>query len=189
LGADLNPHALEKALGTDIPKEVTYNATWNGGDGSLIVTATNKKLTLTTGEAAGLAKNDMLEVQLPSKNGNTYHQYAKVIAVVDDEVTLKWKLETPPVAGATVKKVDSLIIHHGGSSLVDQTLLLQLDFPKGYQHNLLVYRAQATGGATRQLAGAVKTPMKFRMLSNFLTVSTKDYLVLASTQIKNPNAA
>ena len=186
---DLNPHALEKSMGTDIPKEVTYNATWNTGAGSAIVSATTKKLTLTTGEASGLAKNDMLEVQLPSKNGGTYPQYSKVIAVNGDEVTLKWHLETEPQAGATVKLVDSLIIHHGGSSLVNQSLLLQLDFPKGYQHNLLVYNAQANGGVTRQLAGAVKTPSKWRMLSHLMTINTKNYLVLASTQIKNPNAA
>lgn len=186
---DLNPHTMGKALGTNIPVETTYNATWQGGTGSTVqASSTASLIKVATGHGTGLAKGDILEIAMSSGN-DAYVQYGRVDSVSGDDVTLKYKLEAVPTTSGTVKKVDSVTVHHGGSDVEQVALLLQLDFPKKYQHNMLTYRGQASGGITRQLAGAIKTPAKFRMLSQLKTISAEDYLVLSSTQMKMPNAA
>jgi hypothetical protein len=186
---DLNPHAMQKALGTDIPMEVTYNSSWQSGNGSTVQASTTAKvINVATGHGAGLVKNDILEIAMSSGN-NAYVQFGIVDSVTTDAVTLKYELEAIPPTSGTVKKVDTIIIHHGGSDVQQVALLFQLDFPKRYQHSMLTYRAQASGGVTRQLSGAVKTPSKFEMLSILKTISAKDYLTLASTRMKMPNAA
>ncbi len=190
LGQDMNPVGVSKALNTDVSNaiETTYNTSWQTGVGSTVqASSTARLIKVATGHGTGLVAGDVLEIAMAA-GANAYKQYGIVDYVLTDDVYLRFELEAIPPTSATVKKVDSIIVHQGGGAMVDVGLQMQLDFPKAGQHALLAYKAQSVGGYTMQLGGAVKTPFDYRMLAVKKTINSKPKVVLASTKITAPNA-
>lgn len=179
---DINPLAGKWSMGTtaDIVWD-TSGTTWSGE--IFGTTSTTSVLQLSTGDGTGLAVGDVLRVELSSGN-NVYYYPALVDLVNGDAVTLQYPLPEIPAASSTVTRVRGYDLYHGGNALQNMAVLVQLDFPKGDQHILEIYKASATGGFTRQLSGAVKTPLQLKMYGTLKTIgSLADQVALAVTHV------
>lgn len=182
LMTDMNPLAGKWSMGT------TGDIQWDTGgtawSGTIAGTSSTKQvLQVGTGEATGLAARDVIRVPI----GNDYVP-GIVDSIAGDAITLKYPLSEIPSTSAVLVRVQGYKLYHGGNVLENMAVLVQLDFPKGDQHILEIPKASATGGFTRQLSGAVKTPMKLKMYGSLDDIgSLTDQVVCAITHVGFPN--
>lgn len=183
---DMNPLAGKWSMGTtaDIQWD-TSGTTWSGT--ILSTGSTVSALQLSTGNATGLAVGDVLKVPLSSGN-NVYYYPAVVDLIETDLVTLRFKLPEVPANNSVAVRVRGYDLYHGGNNLQNMSIIVQLDFPKGDQHIMEILKSSATGGFTRTLTGAVKTPFKCKMYGELKDIgSLTDQVTCAITHVGFPN--
>lgn len=187
---DMNPLAGKWSMGTTA--EIQWDTSGTAWQGTIAgTTSTSTVLQFGTGEATGLAENDVLRIPLSS--GNNLNYFPGIVEAVDttaDTATLKYPIPEgqTPATSAVVDRVRGYDLYHGGNILQNMKLLVQLDFPKGDQHTLEVIKCSSTGGFTRQLSGAVKTPMNIKMYGTSQGIGTlTDQVTCAVTHVGFPN--
>lgn len=184
---DMNPLAGQASMGT-VP-DIVWDTGGTAWSGTIITTGTTKTvIALSTGNATGLAVNDVLRFTLGSGT-NTYY-YPGIVDAFDtttDLVTLRYALPEIPGTG-TVTRVRGYDLFHGGNVLQHLKLLVQLDFPKGDQHIMEIKDCSSTAGYSRVLSGAVKTPMAVKMYGVLTDIgSYTDQVTCAVTHVGFPN--
>jgi len=185
MATDLNPWFAKYAMGTNLDIQ------WQTTGAAATVTGTESTTTqivlANSTEAATFATNDVFHVPL----GNSSHTYlwpGIVLAVNDDTLLLKYALPEIPATSAEVTKVTGYNMWHGGNEILNLHVMVQLDFPKGDQHILDVLSCSMTGGFTRNLGGAVKTPASLKMYGTQQDVgSAVDQVVVAVSRVTFPN--
>lgn len=188
VATDLNPHAARYAQGT------TLDIQWDT-DSSTAVAGTVaaaggavQSITLENStQASSFAVNDVIKVPLSTGN-NIFYWPAIISQISDDTLTLKYAMPEAPADAAIIQKVFGYDLYHGGNVINNLHVLVQLDFPKGDQHILDILKCSMTGGFTRQLGGAVKTPLSLKMYGTLQDVgSLTDQVICAITRVQFPN--
>ena len=190
LVTDLNPHAPKYAMGT------TGEIQWNTTTGitpwadSISGSSSTKSLLYVAALASdSLVENDVVRVEL-SEGGNVFY-FPGIVGATDSTaktISLKHRLPEIPVESATVVLVGGYTLHHGGNTLRTMTALVQCDFPKGDQHLMEIPSCSATGGYTRQMSGAVKTPISLKMYGTQGDIGAlTDQVILARTHVQFAN--
>lgn len=183
---DINPLSGKWSMGTtnDIIWD-TSGTTWTG----TVLGTTGGVNSIYVSTATGVSVKDVLKVPL-STSGNIFY-WPGIVDNVDTTagiITWKYPLPEAPATSAVAERVRGYDLYHGGNVLQNMAVLVQLDFPKGDQHILEIPKCSATGGFTRQLSGAVKTPMNLKMYGTLRDVGTlTDQVTCAITHVGFPN--
>lgn len=182
---DLNPHLARFATGTTL--EIQWQTTSVSGtvaaSGGAVTGVTLEDAT----QAGSFSVNDVMKVPL-SSGTNLYYWPAIVAGVSGATVTFKYAIPAAPADSAEIFKLLGYDIFHGGNVIHNLHALIQLDFPKGEQHILDIFKCSMTGGFTRSLGGAVKTPASMKMYGEQQDVgSLTGQIVCAATRAQFPN--
>lgn len=183
---DLNPHAARTAMGTT--GAIQWDTSGTTYTGTVNATTSTKQV-IYVDSTTGAAANDIIKFELSSGN-NLYYYPGIVDSVGADNLTLKYPLPEIPAESSSFERVRGYDLYHGGNTLQNYKTLVQLEFPKGDQHVMEILKNSFVGGYTRQMGGAVKTPLQAKMYGVLQDVgSLTDQVTLAVTHVQFPNYA
>lgn len=183
---DINPLSGKWAMGTtaDIVWD-TSGTTWSG----TVTGTTSTKAVIYVSTATGANVGDVIRFTFGS--GNAQYYYPGIVDAVDttaNTLTLKYALPEIPAESSVIDRVRGYTLFHGGNVLQNISTLIQLDFPKGDQHNMHIFKGSANGGFTRQFNGPVRTPFQMKMYGVLKDIgSLTDQVTCAATYVGFPN--